>query len=59
MNHETENCVICNVDTNVPKTIDIQYRLFYVEGSGQLCRECWNSTYNDNVEEPEPFLQTR
>ena len=42
---ETEQCVICGVDTGVPKELDISYRLYYVSGTGQLCHDCWDDTY--------------
>jgi recombinational DNA repair protein (RecF pathway) len=37
----TEKCIICDVDTKIEKSTHIDYRYFYVEGVGQLCKECW------------------
>ena len=39
-------CVICNKDTPYDKDVDIDQRQHYVEGSGQLCEECWTKTYD-------------
>jgi len=43
---EFETCVICNVDTNVPKSMHIDFRNNYVDGSGQLCFNCYTKTLN-------------
>jgi hypothetical protein len=37
---DTEHCVMCKVDTNVDKTLDISQRMFYIEGVGQFCNTC-------------------
>ena len=42
---ETEKCVNCEVETNVPVNEHVDLRKFYVEGAGQLCEECWNKIY--------------
>jgi hypothetical protein len=41
---DTEHCVICKVDTHVPKTLDIDNRLFYITGVGQFCHDCYDNT---------------
>jgi hypothetical protein len=38
---DTEHCVICKDDTQVPKTLDINDRSLYIEGVGQLCYDCY------------------
>lgn len=43
---EFETCVMCNVDTNVPKSMHIDFRNNYVEGAGQLCFNCYTKTLN-------------
>jgi recombinational DNA repair protein (RecF pathway) len=48
----TEKCIICDVDTKIEKSTHIDYRYFYVEGIGQLCKECWNNIY----EKPEELV---
>ena len=42
---EYEKCVSCGCKTTTPKSLHIDYRNFYIEGSGQLCEECWNKIY--------------
>ena len=36
-----ENCVSCKKQTRVLKDTHIDYRLFYIEGVGQLCEKCY------------------
>jgi hypothetical protein len=45
---ELEECVMCNEITDVKKTTHIDYRYFYVEGAGQLCKKCYDKTYKEN-----------
>lgn len=41
--HEVfEKCVSCHVVTGTPKTLDISQRLYYIDGAGQMCRDCWD-----------------
>ena len=40
-----ENCISCKELTGTPKTLDIQKRLYYIEGAGQMCRDCWEALY--------------
>lgn len=35
-----EHCVLCKRQTNIPFDRPIDERLYYVEGVGQLCRDC-------------------
>jgi len=44
---EYEKCVLCEGDTREPEDKHIDFRHFYVEGSGQLCRNCWVEIYFD------------
>ena len=37
---ETEKCVLCGAETNVPVDLHIDLRKNYVEGVGQLCDDC-------------------
>jgi hypothetical protein len=41
--HDTELCVICGVETKVPRTQDVDERLYYVPGAGQLCHDCYQN----------------
>ena len=45
METEKEKCVACGIDTDVPINQHIDQRFYYVEGSGQLCRTCWEKIY--------------
>ena len=36
-----EECIMCGVETTVLKTTHIDFRYGYVEGAGQLCRDCY------------------
>lgn len=40
-----EKCVICGSDTPYKFKDNINDRLFYIEGSGQLCEKCFNKLY--------------
>ena len=44
---EKEKCVNCKVETNIPVDRQIELRECYVEGVGQLCKDCWNKIYFD------------
>lgn len=43
---EMDKCVFCNKDTEYSKDIHIDERLHYIEGAGQLCKECYDKIYN-------------
>jgi hypothetical protein len=36
-----EDCILCGVKTDTLKTTHIDFRTGYIEGAGQLCRECY------------------
>jgi len=40
-----ENCVVCKRLTNVKKDKDVNDRLFYVKGVGQLCETCFHEVF--------------
>lgn len=40
-NNRFEKCVVCNKITDVDKRTHIDLRFEYVEGCGQLCKECY------------------
>ena len=46
-----ENCVSCGEETPYKFSDNIYTRNWYVEGAGQLCKECWNDYFenDDNV----------
>jgi hypothetical protein len=43
---EIDGCVSCGTDTPYKKNTHIDLREHYVEGAGQLCKECWDQTYS-------------
>lgn len=53
----TDYCVICNIDTNIPKSTNVLLRCHYVDGTGQMCEKCYIQIYN-RVEIP-IYEQTR
>ena len=36
-----EECIMCGKKTTTLKTTHVDFRYGYVEGAGQLCRECY------------------
>ena len=40
-----EKCIVCEKETDVPKNLSVDYRQFYIEGAGQLCKTC-----HDNID---------
>jgi hypothetical protein len=36
-----EKCIMCSKETTILKTTHVDFRYGYVEGAGQLCRECY------------------
>lgn len=42
----TEVCITCGEDTPYKQNTHIDLREHYVEGAGQLCKSCWDDTYN-------------
>ena len=46
-----EICILCGKETNVDINTHIDLRYGYVEGAGQCCRECYDSTYNTPSED--------
>jgi hypothetical protein len=45
---DTELCIYCQIDTGVRVGLDISERLYYVTGVGQMCRDCWDETYDNH-----------
>lgn len=42
---EHELCVMCKVETNEPVNKNIEFRNYYIECAGQLCKSCYDSLY--------------
>ena len=37
-----EKCITCKSETPYHLSTDIEYRSHYVEGAGQMCKDCWD-----------------
>ena len=44
-NNSVETCILCNCSTEYRFNIHIDFRNYYVEGAGQMCKECYVATY--------------
>lgn len=42
-----EKCISCGKEVNILETTNINARLNYVEGAGQLCPECEMDIYSE------------
>ena len=40
-----DKCVSCGDETLYDKTDHIDFRIGYIEGSGQLCLDCYDNIY--------------
>ena len=40
-NRQFESCVLCGQETEYAVTDSISLRKYYVDGAGQLCKECF------------------
>jgi len=43
--NEKDSCVICGMKTKYSKNCNINIRNYYVEGCGQLCKNCHANIY--------------
>lgn len=41
-----DKCVLCGEETPYLMTENINNRHFYIEGAGQLCKDCHDKTYS-------------
>jgi len=44
--NKMDKCVCCSKETEYSVNEHINNRKYYVEGSGQLCKSCWNHIYS-------------
>ena len=50
---EKEKCVLCGVETNYLVSENINNRIGYIEGAGQLCETCYsNGTNREHIAIP-------
>ena len=45
-----DNCVCCGKETPYDIDCHIDLRYYYIEGAGQLCRDCYERLYEKNNE---------
>jgi hypothetical protein len=56
-----EDCILCGKKTTTLKTTHIDFRTGYIEGAGQLCRECHmkgNAESREHISIPKHFIKT-
>jgi hypothetical protein len=56
-----EDCILCNVKTTTLKTTHVDFRTGYIEGAGQLCRECYmkgSAEGREHISIPKHFVKT-
>ena len=46
---QMERCVFCWQLTDVPKNAPISWRKYYVQGQGQLCKNCYYELFKQGV----------
>ena len=46
-----DKCITCGKETPYHLDVNIEYRSHYVEGAGQLCKECWDGIYETSENE--------
>jgi uncharacterized protein YlaI len=50
-----EKCVICGVETPYDRETHIDQRLYYVEGCGQMCEDCYKKSVETHIDDFEPW----
>ena len=56
-----EQCILCGVETTTLKTTHVDFRTGYIEGAGQLCRDCYmkgNSEGREHISITKHFVKT-
>jgi hypothetical protein len=56
-----EECILCGVETTTLKTTHIDFRTGYIEGAGQLCRECYmkgSAEGREPISIPKHYIKT-
>ena len=51
-----DKCVRCGAVSQYSTSTPTSIRFFYVEGAGQLCKECWQRIYGDSEDSQEPAV---
>lgn len=62
MHHKTEEkheyCAVCDKITDYAKDTPIMERLGYIEGGGQLCKDCYYELYINKKSGSMEFLES-
>jgi hypothetical protein len=56
-----EDCILCGVKTTTLKTTHIDFRTGYIEGAGQLCRDCYmkgSAEGREHISIPKHYVKT-
>jgi hypothetical protein len=56
-----EECILCGVETTTLKTTHVDFRTGYIEGAGQLCRECYmkgSAESREHISIPKHYVKT-
>jgi hypothetical protein len=56
-----EDCILCNAKTTTLKTTHVDFRTGYIEGAGQLCRDCYmkgSSEGRAHISIPKHFVKS-
>jgi hypothetical protein len=55
-----EDCILCGCKTTTLKTTHIDFRTGYIEGAGQLCRDCYmkgDSSSREHITIPKNWIK--
>jgi hypothetical protein len=56
-----EDCILCGTKTTTLKTTHVDFRTGYIEGAGQLCRECYmkgSTEGRQHISIPKHYIKT-
>ena len=56
-----EDCILCGEKTTTLKTTHVDFRTGYIEGAGQLCRECYmkgSAEGREHISIPKHFVKS-
>ena len=56
-----EDCILCGTKTTTLKTAHVDFRTGYIEGAGQLCRDCYmkgSSEGREHISIPKHYIKT-
>ena len=56
-----EDCILCGEKTTTLKTTHVDFRTGYIEGAGQLCRDCYmkgSSESREHISIPKHYVKT-